>query len=155
MREKRKEREEEWGERMTYIYLAQHRKAHTIVDAAKLLNLIVGAGILVAELVGREGDNLKVVWVFGFNVLVQLLEAVKLRCEAALGRRVDDEDDFALELGEVVGLALFCKRRVKRLVLEAKSCRVDGRLGGDVRGVADSEGRERECRCVCFEVCLV
>jgi hypothetical protein len=40
------------------------------------------------------------------QVLVQLLEAGELRCEAALGGCVDDEDDFVVQLGQVVGLAL-------------------------------------------------
>lgn len=44
----------------------------------------------------------------GFDVLPERLEAAELRREAALAGRVDDEDDFALERREVVGLPLLC-----------------------------------------------
>lgn len=43
--------------------------------------------------------------------LVQFLEPCKLRREAAFRRRVDDEHDFALEVGEGVLVALFCVSR--------------------------------------------
>lgn len=92
----------------TYINLAQHGKTNTIVDLAKRLNLVVGARVLAAKLVAGETENLKVVGVLGLEFLVQLLEAFKLGCEAAFGRRVHDQDDFAVELGEVVGFAFFC-----------------------------------------------
>jgi hypothetical protein len=58
--------------------------------------------ILPAKLVAREPDDFKVVWVRGFQVLVELLEARELRREAAFRGRVDDEDDFVLEVGERV-----------------------------------------------------
>lgn len=40
--------------------------------------------------------------------LVERLEAGVLRREAALGGRVDDQDDLALVLGQVDGLAALC-----------------------------------------------
>lgn len=43
----------------------------------------------------------------GGDVLVELLEALVLRGEAALGRRVDDEDDAVLVVGEGDLLARF------------------------------------------------
>lgn len=96
------------NEGSTYINLSQHRKTNTIIHLAKLLNLLICSGILTAELVARETKNLKVIRVFGLDVLVEFLEAFELRGEAALGGRVYNEDDFVGELGEVVGLALFC-----------------------------------------------
>ena len=93
---------------VAYINLAQHGEANTIVQLAKLLDLVVGAWVLATELIAREADDFKVVGVFGLDVLVELLEALELGSEAAFRGCVDDEDDFAVELGEVVGGALFC-----------------------------------------------
>lgn len=42
------------------------------------------------------------------DVLVELLQALELRREAALGGGVDDEDDFAFKVGEGERGALFC-----------------------------------------------
>jgi len=42
------------------------------------------------------------------HTLVELLEAFELRGETALAGGVDDEDDLALELGQVVDVALLC-----------------------------------------------
>jgi len=93
---------------VAYINLSQHGEANTIVQLAKLLNLVVGAWVLASELIARETDDFKVVGVFGFDVFVELLEALELGGEAAFRGCVYDEDDFAVELGEVVGGALFC-----------------------------------------------
>ena len=90
-----------------YINFPQHRKANPVIQLAKLLDLIVAAGVLAAELVAREADNFKVVGVLRLEVLVEFLEPRELRGEAAFGGRVDDEDGFALEGGEVVGCAFF------------------------------------------------
>jgi hypothetical protein len=45
----------------------------------------------------------------GFRLFVKLFEALELRREAAFGGRVDDEDDFALEIGEVVCATPLCR----------------------------------------------
>lgn len=92
----------------TYINLPQHRKRHSVIQLAKLLDLIIATRVLAAKLVAWEAQDLKVIGVRGFQVLVKLLEPCELRREAAFGRGVDDEDDFAGELGEVVGLAALC-----------------------------------------------
>ena len=106
-----REREREKGrkeERKTYVDFSQDGKAHAVIQLAKLLNVVVGARVLAAKLVAREAEDFKVVGVGpGLDVLVQLLEAGELGGEAALGGGVDDEDDFAGELGEVVGLVGF------------------------------------------------
>jgi hypothetical protein len=54
----------------TYINFAQHRKANTIVQLAELLDLIVGAWVLSAELVAREADDFEVIWVLALHILV-------------------------------------------------------------------------------------
>lgn len=45
---------------------------------------------------------------FRLDGLVELLETLELRGEAALGGRVDDENDLALQVFEGVGVALLC-----------------------------------------------
>lgn len=71
------------GRGNTYINLAQHRETNTIVHLAKLLNLIVGAGVLTTKLIAREAQDFKVIWVLGFQLLVEFLEPFELRGEAA------------------------------------------------------------------------
>jgi hypothetical protein len=110
--------------RPTYINLSQNREANAVVELAELLNLVVGARVLAAKLIARETDNLKVVGVFALDVLVQLLQALELGCEAAFRRRIYDEDDFAVELAEVVGGALLC-------ALLAVAATAAGRGGGE------------------------
>lgn len=44
----------------------------------------------------------------GGHGFVEFLQPLKLRGEAALGGRVDDEHDFVLEVGERVGFAFLC-----------------------------------------------
>ena len=64
------------------------------------MNLIVGTGILAAELVARESEDSKVFGVLGLQLLVEFLETFELGSKAALGGSVDDEDGLALERGE-------------------------------------------------------
>ena len=72
------------------------------------MDLVIGPGVLAAELVAREADDLECVAVLALEVLVQLFKAGELRGEAAFGGGVDDEDDFAVELREgVIGAALW------------------------------------------------
>lgn len=92
----------------SYIDFPQHGKADTVVKLAELLDLIVAAGVLAAELVAREADDFEVVGVLRLQVLVEFLKPGELRGEAALGGGVDDEDDFVRELREgVVRAALW------------------------------------------------
>ena len=44
----------------------------------------------------------------GLDFLVERLEPFELGREAAFRGRVDDEDDFVLEIGQRVGLPFFC-----------------------------------------------
>jgi hypothetical protein len=86
------------------------------------LNIVVGAGLLVAKLIAGEAEDDKVVGVLLLDGLVELLEAFVLGGEAALGGRVDDKDDFALVIGEGDFLPLFCRDARKRLSVFAFCC---------------------------------
>ena len=78
------------------LNLLQHRERHAIVELAKLLDLVIAAGILAAELVAREAEDDELVGVLFGDALVDLLETLKLGGEAALGGRIDDKNDLAL-----------------------------------------------------------
>lgn len=82
------------------VDLLQDGEGDAVVDLAEALDVVVGAGLLGAELVAREAQDDKVVAVLGPHVLVQLLQARVLRREAALGRRVDHQHHLALVVGE-------------------------------------------------------
>lgn len=97
------------------VNLLHDREADAVVDLAKVLDIVVGAGLLVTKLVAGEAEDDKVVGVLLLDRLVELLEALVLGSEAALGGRVDDEDDFALVIGEGDFLALLCRDARKRL----------------------------------------
>jgi hypothetical protein len=85
-------------------------EAHAVVELTELLNVIVGAGLLAAELVAGEAEDHKVIGVLALEVGPELLKASILRGEAALGGSVDDEDDFALIVGKGNLLAALVKR---------------------------------------------
>lgn len=89
------------------VNLAQDGETDAVVDEAELLDVVVGPGVLTAELVAGEAQDGEV-RVGGVHLLVELFEALELRGEAALGGGVDDEDDLALEGGERVLVALLC-----------------------------------------------
>jgi len=90
------------------VDLAKDREAHAIVDLAEALDLLVGAGVLATELVAGEAKNDKVVRVLLLEALVELLEALELGGEAALGGGVDDQNDLALVLLKGLDLAALC-----------------------------------------------
>jgi len=79
-----------------YINLAKNREGDAVVDLAKLLDLVVGAGVLRAELVTGEADDGEFVTMCLLYVLIELFKALELRCEAAFGSSVDHENNFAL-----------------------------------------------------------
>lgn len=45
------------------------------------------------------------------RTFVELLKTFELRSETALAGGVDDEDDLALELGQIINVALLCALR--------------------------------------------
>lgn len=82
------------------IDLAQDGEGNLLVQRAEVLDLLVAAGLLAAELVAGEGDDGEVIGVLLLDLLVDGLEVLVLVGEAALGCGVDDQDDLALELGQ-------------------------------------------------------
>lgn len=85
-------------------------KGDAVVDLAEALDLLVAAGLLGAKLVAGEAEDDKVVGVLFGDALVNLLEAGVLAGEAALGGRVDDEDDLAAVVSEGDFLSALCRR---------------------------------------------
>jgi hypothetical protein len=81
--------------------LLQHREAHPVAGRAELRDLIGGAGLLAAELVAGEADDREPAVAVR---LVQPLQPLVLRREAALGRDVDHEQG-ARQVTERRGLA--------------------------------------------------
>lgn len=101
-----------------------------MVEDAEVLDFLVGAWVLGAELVAGEGEDFEVAGVGGLEVLriiplarwqyvsvlgclltlVKSLEVVELRRETALAGRVDDKDDLALQLRQRVGLSILIVR---------------------------------------------
>lgn len=89
------------------VGLAQHGKTDTVVELAKLLDLVVRAGILASKLVAGKSQDHELVGVFRRDLFPQLFKALELWREAALGGRVDRQDDLPFVLGEGVFLRLF------------------------------------------------
>ena len=70
-------------------------EGHAVVEAAELGDLLVGAGLLMCELVAREAeDDQPLVFV----LLVESFQPVVLRGETALGGGVDNHEDLAAVL---------------------------------------------------------
>ena len=90
------------------LRLAEDGERDAVVDLAELLDLVVGCGLLAAELVAGEAEDDEFAGVRGFDLLVEGFESAVLGGEAALGGGVDDEEDFAGVGGEGCGFALLC-----------------------------------------------
>lgn len=82
------------------VDLGHDGERRLLLQRAKVLDLLVAAGLLAAELVAGEADDGEVVGVLLLEGLVDGLEVLVLVGEAALGRRVDDQDDLALVVGQ-------------------------------------------------------
>lgn len=82
------------------VDLAEDGESDLLVQGAEVLDLLVGAGLLAAELVAGEADDCEVVGVLLLDLLVDGLEVLVLVGEAALGGGVDDQDDLALVIGQ-------------------------------------------------------
>lgn len=108
------------------------------VDLAKGGDVLVRVWVLAAKLVAREPDDGQTLVLV---LLVRRLETLELGREATLRGRVDDEDDLALQLAQVVG-------RLFKLGLE--TCQLPPGQLGPVSGFAHLEvvygGRGRHPR---------
>ena len=80
------------------IGLCHQREGNAMVDAAEFGDLLIGAGLLAGKLVAREADDHQPLVLV---LLIEGLQTVVLRSEAALGSGVDNHEDFAFELREV------------------------------------------------------
>ncbi len=83
-----------------HIDLGQHGKGDAVVALAEGLDVVVRARLLAAEAVAWEADNIEAQVVV---LLVELLQALVLRGEAALGRNIHDQHHLALKLLEREG----------------------------------------------------
>ena len=88
-------------------------------------------GILTPKLIAWKPQYDKVVFVFALlsNLLVELLQALELWCEAAFRGGVHNENDFVVKLRQVVGGTLLCdslSASGQRDVEEVKGRRVAG-----------------------------
>src|SRR5205823_2976028 len=89
--------------RTVHIDLREEREGHAIVEIAELRDLGFVAGLLRAELVAGKSENLQST---RMELLVQRLESLVLRREAALARDVHDQHDFVLVAIEFLLLAV-------------------------------------------------
>src|SRR5690606_14238733 len=74
------------------VDLGEHRERHPVVALAELRDLLLVAGLLVAELVAREAEDDQALLAIG---VLQLLQALVLRGEPALAGGVDDQHHLA------------------------------------------------------------
>ena len=58
-------------------------------------------------MVAREAEHLEIIGMLGTDLFVQSLKTTELRGEAAFRSSVYDNNNFAFEVGERVGTALF------------------------------------------------
>src|ERR1035438_4728532 len=83
--------------------LREQWEVHAVIHLAERLDLLIGTGLLVAELVAGEAKHLQAaVLVLG----VKRLQPFVLRGEPALARGVDDQQDLALVIAEVLAPAV-------------------------------------------------
>jgi hypothetical protein len=95
--------EQRRGLRAVDVDLREHREGDAVIELAELLDLLLAAWLLAAELVAREAEHLEALAV---QLAVELLEALVLRREAALACRVDDQEHLALVARELDRLAV-------------------------------------------------
>lgn len=101
------------------VDLGHDGERRLLIQRAEVLDLLVAAGLLAAELVAGEADDGEVVGVLLLEGLVDGLEVLVLVGEAALGSRVDDQDDLALVVGQRDFGVGGCKR--KKALVSGKS----------------------------------
>src|SRR5690606_25232898 len=79
------------------VDLRHDGEGDAVVDPAELLDLLVGAGVLLLELVAGEADDGEATVPV---LLVEGFEALELGREAAFRGGVDDEEDVAFEVAK-------------------------------------------------------
>src|SRR5712692_10206305 len=85
------------------VQLCEERKGDSVVEAAKLLDLLGRARLLVEELVAGEAEHCE----SAIRVaILERLQAGILRREAAAGGDVDGQDDLSRVHLQALGLAI-------------------------------------------------
>jgi len=90
------------------IDLGEHRKVDVIFRRCELDDFRVGARLLTAELVAREGQNLEPIAAVLF---FERTQTCVLRRQASTTRHVDDETDLTFKLREIQRGAINCIHR--------------------------------------------
>ena len=85
------------------LNLGHQGEGDTVIQTAELLYLLVGARLLMAELVAREANDDEALLLL---LLIERLQSVVLRREATLRCGVDNEKNLALVVGKVHFLSL-------------------------------------------------
>src|ERR1019366_1128405 len=92
--------------------LREQREVHAVIELTEGLDLVIGARLLMAELIAGKAKHLQAaVFVLG----VKRLQAFVLRREPALAGGVDDQQDLALVIAEflVPAVVEFCGKIVQ------------------------------------------
>src|SRR6185369_13891289 len=76
-----------------HMQFVKEWKGDVVLAGTKLLDLLVGARLLGPEIIARKPEHVET---FALVLLMNLLESVVLRREAAMGSDVDDQQDLAL-----------------------------------------------------------
>src|SRR6185437_2069116 len=98
------EKLEEWmGSGAVDIDLGENGKADAVIALTKLRDLLGRSGLLVAELIGWEGEDFETATVV---VAIQIFERGVLRSEAALAGGIDDQQHLSGEAGQRKGGAV-------------------------------------------------
>lgn len=105
------ELEEVVGVVAVHLHLLEARELGVVRELAELVYRLVGTGGLCAELVAREVEHLESLRMI---LLVELLQLLVLRCEAALYGCVYDEQHFVgiLLEGNILSLSVFNRKFV-------------------------------------------
>ncbi|MNR33462.1 hypothetical protein D3C85_1511360 [compost metagenome] len=74
--------------------LAGQRKGHAIVEAAEILDFLLGPRFLPGKLVARQAQDAEAL---GLELLIEVFQRRVLRGQAAFGGDVDHQYDLALE----------------------------------------------------------
>src|SRR5690606_16932860 len=78
-----------------------HRETHPVVLLAEFRDLLIAAGFLAPEVIGRKADDDEVLVLIRF---IQQLQLLVLRGKSALAGGVDDHHFLSPEAGKIEGL---------------------------------------------------
>ena len=110
------------------INFVEQGKSDVVIFRAELFDLLVGARLLATKLIAGKAENCKA---FVLVFFVDGFERFVLRCVAALGGDIHDEEHFALvgSQGGVLAINVLDRNFVERI--GANSERVHNQYGGE------------------------